>query len=66
MSENHLLTTEQAAEILNLQPGTLSRWRYLGKGPPWIRVSGRTVRYRRSELELWIAELPVTTAEATS
>lgn len=34
---------------------TLGQWRYLGKGPRWIKV-GRHVRYRWSDVEAWLDE----------
>lgn len=48
-----LLTTYQAAEILQLDPGTLCNWRSCRTGPPFVRV-GRAVRYRRSDLERFV------------
>jgi len=33
---------------------TLQRWRLEGGGPRFVRV-GRLVRYRRSELDAWLA-----------
>lgn len=34
---------------------TLRQWRYLGVGPAYVKV-GRHVRYRRSDLDAFIAE----------
>jgi|RhiMetdeSRZDD1v2_1073273.scaffolds.fasta_scaffold2852332_1 excisionase family DNA binding protein len=48
-----LLTTEQAAELLQLSPRTLRRWRTEGKGPPYIRLGARRVRYRRGAILDW-------------
>jgi hypothetical protein len=45
-----LLSPEQAAEILNKSPSTLSRWRAEKIGPAFIK-NGGTVEYRRSDLE---------------
>jgi excisionase family DNA binding protein len=50
-----LLTPEQAAEQLALRPQTLARWRCEGQGPVFIRL-GRSVRYRQSDLDAWIAQ----------
>ena len=49
-----LLTTEQAAELLGLEPATLATWRWRGFGPPHVRLSARAVRYRRDDLASWL------------
>ena len=49
-----LLTEAQAAEFLDLQPGTLQTWRSTGRySLPFVKV-GRLIRYRSSALEAWI------------
>jgi len=52
MTELH--TTEQAAELLGLSKNTLNRWRYTGDGPRFVKL-GRAVRYRREDLDNWVA-----------
>ena len=52
---NNTFTTQQAAEYLSLSPNTLNRWRWSGDGPDFCRF-GRAVRYRRADLDDWIAE----------
>ncbi len=51
-----LMDQKEAAKLLDLKPRTLEVWRYLGDGPPFVRVSARCVRYRPQDLETWIAE----------
>lgn len=51
-----LLTTEQAAEALALKPGTLRQWRWRRQGPPFVALSRRAVRYRREDIESWLAD----------
>ena len=48
-----LLTTEQAAEYLNLSSKTLERLRCEGGGPAFLKL-GRLVRYRIDSLQEWI------------
>ncbi|MGH8887929.1 MAG: helix-turn-helix transcriptional regulator [Egibacteraceae bacterium] len=48
------LTVKQLAELLQVPVSTIYRWRYLGVGPRGIRVSGRHVRYRRSDVEVFL------------
>ncbi|MGH8897532.1 MAG: helix-turn-helix transcriptional regulator [Egibacteraceae bacterium] len=50
------LTVKQLAELLQVPVSTIYRWRHLGEGPRGIRVSGRHVRYRRSEVEAFLGE----------
>jgi len=50
-----LLTQTEAAPLVGVAPRTLERKRWAGDGPPFIRVSNRAVRYRRGDIEDWIA-----------
>jgi excisionase family DNA binding protein len=50
-----LLTTEEAANYLNLSPRSLIRWRVERRGPPAVRV-GRKIMYRARDLESWLDE----------
>jgi hypothetical protein len=45
------------AEQLKVKPGTLRKWRFLGRGPEFLRV-GRSVRYRVEDIESWLASRP--------
>ena len=49
-----LLHTREAARLLGLSPRTLESLRLRGGGPPFVSVTKRAVRYRRSDLEAWI------------
>lgn len=48
-----LMTQQQVAELTQKSPKTLERMRWLGEGPPWVKL-GRHVRYRASDVQLWI------------
>ncbi len=50
-----LLHTAEAALLLGLSPRTLEAFRLRGGGPPYIAVTPKAVRYRRGDLEAWIA-----------
>lgn len=52
---NALLDETAAAHALCLQPRTLSRWRWGGKGPPYCKIGG-AIRYLISDLDAFIAE----------
>jgi predicted DNA-binding transcriptional regulator AlpA len=53
---DHLVTETEAAVLMGLAPRTLQSWRQHGRGPRYIRVSARAVRYRRSDLLAWITD----------
>jgi hypothetical protein len=36
---------------------TLAKWRMFGKGPRFIRINRRMIRYRRADVEAWLASL---------
>ncbi len=50
-----LLTNEQAAERLGIQPGTLENWRVRKFGPPYIKM-GKVVRYEINEVDRYKRE----------
>ena len=51
---SELLTPKQAGEILRMSSHSLAQMRYLGNGPVYIKISAKTIRYRRADLESWI------------
>ncbi len=52
---NALLTEDEAAALLKLQPATLATWRVRGRPHlPFVRV-GRCVRYRQEDITAFIA-----------
>jgi excisionase family DNA binding protein len=53
--ETELLTTNDAARLLNVSTVTLEKWRGQGKGPEYVKM-GRAVRYKRDALEEFIKE----------
>ena len=55
-SGDRLLTTMEAAEYLNVSRRTLSRWLHEGIGPPSIKLPSGARRYRKADLDRWIAE----------
>lgn len=51
-----LMDTEEAAAFLGLSVRALEARRHQGKGPPYVRISSRAVRYDPSALHEWIEE----------
>lgn len=45
---DRLLLPAEVASILGLGVGTLENWRTKGRGPDFLKVAGRIVRYRPS------------------
>lgn len=54
---DQLLTSAQLADWLQLKEKTVRNWRHLGMGPPCIKLATGSVRYRRSDVEAWMAEV---------
>ncbi len=54
-----LLTREQVAELLNLSVDTLDRWASQKRGPRFLRLSPREVRYRLRDILQWVDLLEV-------
>lgn len=56
MGPNDLLTDVEVADLLKINRKTLTNWRCLGKGPKFVRVGERMVRYRRSDIAAFLSE----------
>lgn len=52
--DHTLLPPKTVASMLSVSVRALEAWRYRGEGPPFIRISARCVRYRRSAIEAWL------------
>ncbi len=63
MSSNSkaLLTPKEAAELLGIPESTLAQWRSQRRGPRYIKLELRLVRYRASDLEAWLGRQVVET-----
>jgi hypothetical protein len=46
-------TPVEEADYLGIPERTLSQWRWLGRGPRWVRI-GRHVRYPRADTQEWL------------
>lgn len=57
-SPNQMLSRQAIDEEYGVGDGRLRRWLELaalrGDGPPMVKLSGRMVRYRRSDFERWL------------
>jgi hypothetical protein len=60
------MTTEEVARLLRVDPSSVRRWRTATpmQGPPYVRLSERVVKYRREDVEHWLAGRRVDPAAA--
>lgn len=49
-----LLNPIEVADRLGLTIGALAQMRYEGRGPAYIKLSAKQVRYREDVLEAWL------------
>lgn len=53
---DRLMDEREASDLLCYSVRALQNWRHRGGGPRFVKVSGRSVRYRRRDLLAWIEE----------
>ncbi|SDB60987.1 transcriptional regulator, AlpA family [Desulfonatronum thiosulfatophilum] len=46
----------QAAIMLGLSIKTLQAWRFQRKGPPYVKLESKSIRYCVDDLKSWIAD----------
>lgn len=51
---DRLIPERDAADFLGYTMRALQNWRTRGGGPAFIKVSSRSIRYRRRDLMVWI------------
>lgn len=58
LSDDALVTTSEAASILGLKPFTLAFYRSQApeRSPEFVRIGGRTIRYRMGDLRSFAAK----------
>ncbi len=62
-----LITEHEAAAFIGYTVRALQNWRLRGGGPRFVKVSARSVRYRRRDLIDWIEErLVASTTQAVA
>ncbi len=49
------ITTQEASKLLRIPVTTLTTWRSRHKGPGFLKLAGKTVRYQRRTLFDWMA-----------
>ena len=53
---DRLIDEREAAGFLCYSVRALQNWRVRGGGPRFVKVSARSIRYRRRDLNRWIEE----------
>lgn len=53
------LDTDHTAKYIGVSVRTIEDWRQKGRGPAFVKL-GRLVRYRLSDLDLWLHKHTVT------
>ena len=56
VANDRLLSTDEAAEFIDMTVRFLEVRRHRGGGPPFIRISGNRVKYSLADLRAWIGE----------
>lgn len=51
---DQLVKENEAAALLGYSVRALQNWRIRGGGPAFVKVSSRSVRYRRGDLIAWV------------
>lgn len=52
-----LITPEELSYLLAIPKRTIDGWAAKNYGPPRLKVGARAVRYRRKDVDAWIAKL---------
>lgn len=62
---DELVKSKTLARELGVTKSALAKWRLAGIGPPFLKLSPKMVRYRRSDVEAWKAAHQHTGATAS-
>lgn len=59
--EERLITTEELAKLLRVDPSTVRRWRTSdpAQGPPFIQLSERVTKYSLTDVRAWLEGMRV-------
>jgi len=56
-TKRQMLTTAEASEYLGVNEGTLRNWRSERRGPPFVTLAPRVIRYRLDALHAWLDDV---------
>lgn len=60
-----VMDTKQLSKVLGVPVPTIATWRHNGNGPRFLRLGGRVIRYRKTDVLRWIASSVVETTGET-
>jgi predicted DNA-binding transcriptional regulator AlpA len=63
IASSKLLTAKEVAEQTGLSIETLAQWRSQKRGIQYVKISRNCVRYRQADLDCWLSERIVRTAQ---
>lgn len=56
---SQLLTEQEAAKRLGLSRYTMQQWRFRGRGPVYIKLGGKAIRYSKNAIDDFIGSCVV-------
>jgi predicted DNA-binding transcriptional regulator AlpA len=51
---NPIDDTRATAAYIGKPERTLGQWRYLGRGPAYIKLENGSIRYRKADVDAWL------------
>lgn len=51
---SELMKPAELGARIGTSTAVLANWRYMGTGPRFVKLGGRSVRYRVSDVEAWL------------
>jgi predicted DNA-binding transcriptional regulator AlpA len=51
-----LATDAEFCEFVGITKAAAAQLRYMGRGPKFVKITGRQVRYRWSDIHQWVEE----------
>ncbi|MCL6741570.1 helix-turn-helix domain-containing protein [Sphingomonas sp. RB56-2] len=63
--EKEFLTVGELAQFTGISISTWNKRRVTGRTPPFTKI-GRTVRYRKSDVEVWLSSRSVSSTSVTT
>lgn len=54
LQDDRLYSIEEVADYLGLSRAALAQMRYERRGPKWVKISARVIKYRGRELRQWL------------
>ena len=54
--KENFICTKAAARLLGISNQTLEKWRSQNRGPRYVKIGGKSVRYKQSDLDAFVEE----------